>query len=193
MAHLTLASLLLFSLVSSQAVTKVTAINGQWSHATDAGRAIVKIDGPASTIPAGHFAVAALVLPEGEAPFPLGTYSAEFKLVSGASDQTAGLVFNLQPNGEYHYVRYNTKDGNVALWRFRNGAREVVKHGEAHEQLPLGAWHTISLTVKGRDVSAVVNGKLKVDHQLEEPVTGKLGFWTKPDSVTHFSNVKVTR
>lgn len=55
-----------------------------------------------------------------------GTFAAQFNLVSGDSDQTAGLVFDLRPTGEYLFVRYNTREGNLALWRYAGGKREVV-------------------------------------------------------------------
>ena len=56
--------------------------------------------------------------------------------------QTAGIVFNLQPTGDYLFVRYNTKDGNAALWSYSGGQRRVIAHGEVHEQLPLNVWDT---------------------------------------------------
>jgi hypothetical protein len=122
--------------------------------------------------------------------FSNGTVSVEFKLIGGTDDHTAGLVFGRNGTA-YHYVRYNTKDGNVALWRMDGPQRTVVKHGEEHEQLPKDAWHRIELTVQGRRVRAVVNGKLRLDHELEAPVTGGLGLWTKPDATTAFRNLRV--
>src|SRR5687767_9965425 len=94
----------------------------------------------------GAFSLA--ILPNTE-NFAGGTFEARFKLVSGATDQTAGLVFDLRPSGEYKYVRYNTKDGDVALWRFAQGQRHLIVHGKEHAQLPLNAWHELSLTVAG--------------------------------------------
>ena len=125
--------------------------------------------------------------------FTGGTFRARFKLVSGASDQTAGLVFDLEPNGEYLYARYNTKDGNLALWRFANGNREVIAHGEQHVQLALGVWHELTVTITGSRMVAVANnGALRFEHTLPEPVDGRVGFWTKRDSVTQFKDVRVT-
>ena len=124
--------------------------------------------------------------------FSEGTFRSRFRLVSGASDQTAGLVFDLRANGEYLYARYNTKDGNVALWRFANGARELIAHGEQHVQLPLGAWHEIAVTIEGTRLMAVVNDTLRFEHVLPRRVEGGIGFWTKRDSVTMFKDVRVT-
>lgn len=122
-----------------------------------------------------------------------GTLGVSFKLVSGATDQTAGIIFGLQPDGSYTYARYNTKDGNVAVWKFEKGERTVLQHGEVHQQLPLNQWHTLQVTIspdytrKGAVVSASVKGSpLAVRHALPAPVQGRVGVWTKADSVTSF-------
>jgi hypothetical protein len=122
-----------------------------------------------------------------------GTLGVNFKLVSGATDQTAGIVFGLQPNGSYTFVRYNTKDGNVAVWKFEKGERTVLQHGEVHQQLPLNQWHTLQVTIspdytrKGSVISASVKGStLAVRHTLSAPVEGRVGVWAKADSVTSF-------
>lgn len=121
--------------------------------------------------------------------FPSGTLEVTFKLVSGATDQTAGIIFGLQPDGSYTYARYNTKDGNVAVWKFENGERTVLQHGEVHEQLPLNQWHTLQVTVADAAISAAVKGStLAVRHTLPAPVQGRVGVWTKTDSVTSFKD-----
>ena len=127
-----------------------------------------------------------------------GELQVNFKLVSGATDQTAGILFGLKPDGSYTYARYNTKDGNVAVWKFENGTRTVLQHGEVHQQLPLNQWHTLQVTImpdytrKGAVVSASVKGTtLAVRHTLPAPVQGRIGVWTKTDSVTSFKEFAV--
>lgn len=191
------------------------AVVGHWVEEVDGGVPVVRVDGkPGETRPAaevekistslfgrvdpafvanatapGAFSLAVLPRP---ASFSEGTYRARFRLVSGATDQTAGLVFDLRPNGEYLYARYNTKDGNLALWRFANGTREVIAHGDEHLQLPLGAWHELAISIAGTRLVATVNGKLRFEQALPRRVEGRLGFWTKRDSVTAFKDIRVT-
>jgi hypothetical protein len=123
--------------------------------------------------------------------FASGTARVQFKLIAGASDQLAGLAFNLKPSGEYLAVRYNTKDGNVALWKYVDGARARIAEGSDHLQLPLDVWHTLELTVADRKVAGVVNGRLRLEHRLDEPVGGRVGFWAKPDSVSAFKALQI--
>ena len=115
-----------------------------------------------------------------------GTLHVEFKLIGGESDQIAGLVFDLQPTGDYLYVRYNTRDDNVALWRFTKGQREVIAHGANHRRLALNAWHPFSVTIKGRTISAVAAGDLRVEHTMDRAIGGRVGLWMKRDSITAF-------
>ena len=133
----------------------------------------------------GAFPLAVL---DGISQFQAGTLHVDFKMIGGESDQIAGLVFNLQPTGDYLYVRYNTRDDNVALWRFAKGQREVIAHGANHRRLALDAWHPLSVTIKGRTISAVAAGDLRVEHTLDHDISGRVGLWTKRDSITSFRN-----
>jgi hypothetical protein len=58
-------------------------------------------------------------------------------------------------------------------------------------QLPLGTWQEIAVTIAGTRLVAVVTDKLRFEHELPGPVQGRLGFWTKRDSVTMFKDVRV--
>jgi hypothetical protein len=125
--------------------------------------------------------------------FTGGTLRVQFKMNAGASDQTAGLVFDLQPSGEYLFLRYNTKDGNLALWAYRDGERVRIKDGETHAQLPMKVWHTLTVTVANTKVTAAIaTAKLTFEHTLDRPIGGRVGVWTKRDSVTAFKDFAAT-
>lgn len=132
------------------------------------------------------------VAPGGD--FANGTLKVQFRLVSGQTDQTAGVVFGLRPDGEYHYLRYNTKDGNLAVWRFLKGERQVVVHGTEHAEIKLGTWQELTVTIAGAKVSGTLAGhpKVIVEHTFAAPMAGRVGLWTKRDSVTDFRNFTVT-
>lgn len=132
-----------------------------------------------------------LALWTGDSAFSSGTLRVQFNMLAGATDQNAGIVFGLQPNGEYHYVRYNTKDGDMAVWRFAKGDRVRIVHGKASTPLPLNAWHELVVRISGRRVVGTVNGTITVEHALERPLTGRVGLWTKRDAVTSFRNFRV--
>ncbi len=126
--------------------------------------------------------------------FTSGTLRVQFRLIGGASDQNAGIVFNLSPAGEYLYARYNTKDGDLALWRFVNGERQLIVHGTGASQLPLNAWHELVVTIRGRElaVSIANNRVLALAHTLDAEPSGRVGLWVKRDAVTAFRNFSAT-
>ena len=103
-------------------------------------------------------------------------------------------MFNLQPTGEYLYARYNTKDGDLALWRFANGERQLIVHGTGTVKLPLMEWHELVVTIRDREVSALIDGKPSVElkHTLDAAISGRVGLWVKRDAVTAFRNFSAT-
>ncbi len=125
--------------------------------------------------------------------FSAGTLRVQFRMLAGASDQNAGIMFNLQPDGSYLYVRYNTKDGDLALWRWADGKRTVIAHGQGGTALPMGAWQTLEVTIDGARVAARVGGHpaLTLSQPLPMPISGRVGFWVKRDAVTAFRDLVV--
>ena len=197
---------------STSAPLTFVPIAGNWTTTIDSGQPTITADGtkpPSAPDPLvkalfGADADAFVKHTTGVDAFPLavvreipgftnGRLTIQFKLIGGKSDQLAGLVFNLKPDGTYNVARYNTKDGNVAIWRVVDGKREVLAHGEVHRQLALGEWHDLVVTIEGAKITAAGdNGALTVTHTLPAPVDGRLGLWTKADSVTAFRALTAT-
>jgi hypothetical protein len=127
--------------------------------------------------------------------FRSGTLRVQFNLLGGKTDQIAGILFGLGPAGEYHYLRYNTKDGNLAVWQFANGERKVLQHGDVHKQIPLGTWHELVVEVRGRRVRGWIAGDttISVEHTLDVEPVGRVGVWVKRDAVTVFRSFSVER
>ncbi|MGZ3460876.1 MAG: hypothetical protein ACXU86_20505 [Archangium sp.] len=124
--------------------------------------------------------------------FTDGEISVRFKLLEGQLDQCAGILFNLKPNGDYLTVRYNAKDVNVVLWTFNQGVRKFVKKGPEDVALPMKTWHELRIKVHGTQLESLLDGKRYFEYTLPAPVSGKVGLWTKTDSVTLFDDFTVT-
>ena len=181
--------------------TPAVVVNGErWSGSTPAdelrrtgsrlfGNTTDAFIANGSAAGAFQFAVAPSV---GE--FRNGTVRVQFNLIGGKTDQIAGVLFGLGPAGEYFYIRYNTRDGNLAAWKFANGERTVLKHGEVHKQLPLGAWHELVVEVRGKQVRGHIAGDptISVEHTLEVEPVGRVGVWAKRDAVTAFRTFTVS-
>jgi hypothetical protein len=120
-----------------------------------------------------------------------GDISIRFKLVAGQLDQCAGILFNLKSTGDYLAVRFNGKEDNVVLWTFNQGKRKFVKKGSENVPLQMNTWHTLQISVHGTNLQAALDGKHLLDFKLAEPVSGRIGVWSKTDSVSYFDDYTV--
>ncbi|HJQ71193.1 MAG TPA: hypothetical protein VKA70_19610 [Blastocatellia bacterium] len=126
------------------------------------------------------------------ADFQNGEISMRFKLVSGQLDQCAGILFNLKPNGDYLTVRFNGKEDNVVLWTFNKGKRSFVKKGTENVPLQMNQWNSLKIAVHGTSLQGYLNDRLLLEYTLAEPVSGRVGTWSKTDSVSYFADFTVT-
>ncbi len=122
--------------------------------------------------------------------FREGTISLRFKGISGRIDQGAGILFNLKPNGDYLTVRANPLENNLVLWKFEKGKRSSVKWVR-DVPTPTKTWHELKIVIKSNTVDAFLNGKHVLSHQLAEPVSGKIGVWSKADSHMYIDDYRV--
>src|SRR3954449_8282525 len=127
------------------------------------------------------------------ADFRDGEISIRFRLLAGQLDQCAGILFNLKPNGDYLTVRFNGKEDNLVLWTFKSGKRSFVKKGSENVHIPLGEWHTMKIVTAGTSLHGFLDDKPLLEYTLAEPVSGKVGVWSKTDSVSQFDRYVVKR
>jgi hypothetical protein len=125
------------------------------------------------------------------ADFRDGEITVRFEGLSGRIDQGAGILFNLKPNGDYLTVRANCLENNLVLWKFEKGRRSQVKW---IRDTPTATrqWHDLKVRIAGAKVEAYLDGKLYLEHTLPEPVSGRIGLWSKADSHMYFNDFSVT-
>jgi len=122
--------------------------------------------------------------------FREGEIYLRFKPISGRIDQGAGILFNLKPNGDYLTVRANALENNLVLWKFEKGKRSSVKWVK-DVPTPTKTWHELKVVIKGNTVDGFLNGKHYLTHQLAQPVSGKIGVWSKADSHMYIDDYRV--
>jgi hypothetical protein len=125
------------------------------------------------------------------ADFRDGEISVRFEGISGRIDQGAGILFNLKPNGDYLTVRANPLENNLVLWKFEKGKRSSVKWIR-NTPTATRQWHDLKIRIAGTKVEGYLNGKLYLEHTLPEPVSGRIGLWSKADSHVYFDDYTVT-
>jgi hypothetical protein len=125
------------------------------------------------------------------ADFRNGEISVRFEGISGRIDQGAGILFNLKQNGDYLTVRANPLENNLVLWKFEKGRRSSVKWIR-NTPTPTRQWHDLKVRIAGPKVEGYLDGKLYLEHTLAEPVSGRIGLWSKADSHMYFDDYTVT-
>ncbi|MBK5964572.1 hypothetical protein CCR95_10865 [Thiocystis minor] len=124
------------------------------------------------------------------ADFKEGTITLRFKGVAGRIDQAAGILFDVQPNGDYLTLRANCLEDNLVLFRTQKGKRSSVEWVR-NTPTPNDQWHELKLTVTGNRVEGWLNGKRYLEHKLSGPVSGRVGLWSKADSLVYFDDFRV--
>ena len=120
-----------------------------------------------------------------------GEISMRFRLLGGQLDQCAGILFNLKTNGDYLTVRFNGKEDNLVLWTFKSGKRSFVKKGTHDVHLKMGEWHRMKIAIAGTQLRGYLDDELLLEYTLAEPVSGKVGLWSKTDSVSQYDDYRV--
>jgi len=117
-------------------------------------------------------------------------FTTRFKIVSGITEQMAGLVFRYQNASNYYVVRASALGQNVRFYKVVNG----VRSDPIGPQLAVsaGAWHALAVQCEGTQISLWYDGRLVMpplgDNSLNE---GLLGFRTKSDTVAYFTDAAV--
>ncbi|MSO89031.1 MAG: hypothetical protein EXQ89_03560 [Rhodospirillaceae bacterium] len=116
-----------------------------------------------------------------------------FKAVAGRIDRAAGLVARLKDKDNYYIVRANALEDNIGLYKVVGGRR--IQFGGVEYPVPPGRWHELGLAIEDDRFYVTFNGRLLFsttdrDRTFTEP--GRVGLWTKADSLTRFDGLTVT-
>lgn len=124
---------------------------------------------------------------------PSGPYldvdvSMKFKPISGREDASGGIVFRFT-DGKYYVVRANALEDNFRLYYYDRGRRQLAT---ASVKAPaLGQWHTLRVVALGDHIQAWLGGELYLDQRDARFKSGRVGLWTKADSVTAFDDLTI--
>jgi 3-keto-disaccharide hydrolase len=133
----------------------------------------------------------------GVATFPLcfkddtslkdGFVEVKFKAISGREDQAGGVVWRLKDANNYYVARANALENNVTIYHTINGRRTEKKR--ASMNVATNQWHTLRVEFQGPHFAVTFDGKKALEWDDETfKDAGKVGVWTKADSVTLFDD-----
>ncbi|MEN9573590.1 MAG: hypothetical protein RL514_1445 [Verrucomicrobiota bacterium] len=118
------------------------------------------------------------------------TFTTKFKCVDGKTEQMAGVAFRYQDPKNYYVIRASGLGNNVRFYKFVNGERSAPIGPEV--PIARGVWHELTVECQGNQIRCLLNGKEALPALTDNSFAfGKLGFWTKSDSLSHFADAKV--
>ena len=160
-----------------------TTVTGQWAvedmaDAPSGKRVLVQ------RAPSNDFNV--IVAPSG--PYSDVDVTMKFKPIAGREDASGGIVFRFA-DGRYYLIRANALENNFRLYYYDGGRRMLAT---ASVRPPaLGQWHTVRAVAVGDRVQGWLDGAPLLDHRDVRFRSGRVGLWTKADSVTAFDDLVI--
>ena len=132
--------------------------------------------------------------------FPMFIYDGEtfqdfklatrFKIVGGVAEQMAGLVFRFQNASNFYVLRASALGHNVRFYKVVNGLRSDPIGPET--DVATGDWHTLAVQCQGNQIICWFDGQLLMPPLNDNTFTsGKIGFWTKSDAVSYFTDTTI--
>lgn len=119
--------------------------------------------------------------------------SVRIKAIDGKLDQAGGLVWRYRDAKNYLVARLDVTDRNVRLFRFVDG--NAVQFGIKEDvDLKLNQWYTLRVEHEGCEIKVYLDDDVVImnrEKHFDRP--GKIGLWTKADSVMYFDDLHAKR
>jgi Domain of Unknown Function (DUF1080) len=128
-----------------------------------------------------------IVAPGG--PYTDVDVSVRFKPISGSEDASGGIVFRFS-EGRYYVIRANALEDNFNFYYYDRGRHQIT--GARVKAPALGQWHKLRITAEGDHIKGWLNDQLLIDHRDSRFMSGRVGLWTKADSITAFDDLVVS-
>src|SRR5206468_6078251 len=128
-----------------------------------------------------------------------GEISIVFKTVDGSIDQAAGIIWRYQDPNNYYIVRANALENNVVFYKVENDVRTSIapkglpsRSYRVKHVIPSGRWNHLKVSFTRAKITVFFNEEpLFEAEDTTFPKPGKVGLWTKADSVTYFDDFTV--
>ncbi|MEI7534116.1 MAG: hypothetical protein WCK57_07065 [Verrucomicrobiae bacterium] len=116
-------------------------------------------------------------------------FTTRFKIVSGITEQMAGVVFRYQNASNYYVVRASALGQNVRFYKVVNDVRSDPI-GPAMN-ITAGEWHSLGVQCEGNQIFVAFDGQALPALGDNTFTEGQLGFRTKSDAVCYFTDAMV--
>jgi hypothetical protein len=116
-----------------------------------------------------------------------GFVEVKFKPISGKEDQAGGLIWRAKDANNYYIARANALEDNVTIYHTIQGRRTEKKRTST--KVATNQWHTTRVDFQNNQFTVTFGGKKAIEWDDDTfKDAGKVGVWTKADSVTLFDD-----
>src|SRR5216684_3715215 len=116
-----------------------------------------------------------------------GFVEVKFKPISGKEDQAGGLIWRAKDSNNYYIARANALEDNVTIYHTITGRR--IEKKRTNMKVASNQWHTLRVDFQDNRFTVTLDGKKAIDWDNNTfKDAGKVGVWTKADSVTLFDD-----
>ena len=110
--------------------------------------------------------------------------------LSGQVDQGFGMVWRYKDANNYYITRCNADEDNCTIYHTVNGSRRAFLNQSV--KVAKNTWHTLKLEAVGDRFTVWYDGTKVLDAKDQTfKDAGKVGLWTKADSVIEFDDFTV--
>ena len=119
------------------------------------------------------------------------TLTTRIKMVRGVIEQMAGIAFRIQNETNYYVVRASSLGNTFRFYKVVDGVRGKI----IGPSIPIssGVWHELTIKCKATQIDCLLDGQQLIPTLTDSSfLSGKIGFWTKSDSVSYFADTRIT-
>jgi hypothetical protein len=119
------------------------------------------------------------------------TISVRARPVSGEVDQGFGVVWRYKDADNYYITRCNADEDNCTIYHTVAGSRRAFQNKPI--KVAKNSWHTLKMDATGNHFVVWFDGTKVLDatdDTFKGP--GRVGLWTKADSVIQFDDLTIT-
>ena len=116
-----------------------------------------------------------------------GFVEVKFKPIFGKEDQAGGVIWRAKDSNNYYIARANALEDNVAIYDTVKG--RCTERKRTSTKVASNQWHTLRVDFQRNHFTVTFDGKKAIEwDDATFTEAGKIGVWTKADSVTLFDD-----
>jgi 3-keto-disaccharide hydrolase len=117
--------------------------------------------------------------------------TSRFKIVGGGFEQSAGIVFRFQNPSNFYAVIASAMGSTFQCFKMDGGILRPPLGPQM--EIQKGVWHELTVQCEGTRILCALDGNeaIKLIDNASAGQQGKVGFWTRGDSVSYFADTKI--